>query len=428
MITKAALLAAGDSTRMLPLSANMPKHLLPVAGEPLIFHTLRGLSSAGIKETLVVHGYHGEEIQKAIDSHDWTPMSISYVFQKERKGTAHAAAHAREFAHGEPVLLMYGDVMVGPNTFPGLMTLYGRGKLDMILSVTPIEDPSPYGVVTVDHDKATGLIEKPTPEQSNSKLVNAGVYIAGPKIWDAIDRTKLSSRGEFEITDSIAMLIKQGSVGAYHLPSWWLDVGKPWDLLKANELVLSTAVRRIEGEIEQGAIIKGNVIVERGTSIKSGAYIEGPAFIGSGCVVGPNCYIRASTSLCSGVRIGNAVEVKNSIIMDGTHVGHLSYVGDSVIGRKSNFGAGTITANLRHDDQPVWVTVKNQRMSSGRRKMGAVIGDDVKTGIGTLLSPGVIVHQGARTGIGVIVDKDIPPGVLVVADGPKKIVQLNPEH
>jgi bifunctional UDP-N-acetylglucosamine pyrophosphorylase/glucosamine-1-phosphate N-acetyltransferase len=128
------------------------------------------------------------------------------------------------------------------------------------------------------------------------------------------------------------------------------------------------------------------------------------------------------------VRIGNAVEVKNSIIMDETHVGHLSYVGDTIIGRKSNLGAGTITANLRHDDQPVWVTVKNHRVSSGRRKMGAIIGDDVKTGIGTLLSPGVVIHQGARTGIGVIVDKDIPPGVLLMTEETKKTTQLNPEH
>jgi len=428
MIVKAALLAAGDSTRMLPLSANMAKHLLPVAGEPLIFHTLRGLRSAGIRETLVVLGYHGEEMQKVIDSRDWAPMKISYVFQKERKGTAHAAAHAREFAHNEPIILMYGDVMIGPDTFPGLMTLHGKGKFDTILSVTPVDDPSPYGVVTVDHDRATGLIEKPTPEQSNSKLVNAGIYVAGPKLWDAIDKTGLSPRGEYEITDSIMMMIKQGTVGAYRLPSWWLDVGKPWDLLKGNQLVLNAAVRKIEGDVENGAVIKGNVIVERGATIKSGAYIEGPAFVGSGCVVGPNCYIRASTSLSHGVRIGNAVEIKNSIIMDDTHIGHLSYVGDSIIGRKSNFGAGTITANLRHDDQPVRVTVKNQRLSSGLRKMGAVIGDNVKTGIGTLLSPGVVLHQDARTGIGVIVDRDIPPGVLVIAEEPKRIIHLNPEN
>jgi bifunctional UDP-N-acetylglucosamine pyrophosphorylase/glucosamine-1-phosphate N-acetyltransferase len=99
--------------------------------------------------------------------------------------------------------------------------------------------------------------------------------------------------------------------------------------------------------------------------------------------------------------------------MDNTSVGHLSYIGDSVIGRKVNFGAGTITANLRHDDQPVRVTVKGKRVSSGRRKLGAIIGDGAKTGIGTLLAPGVVLHQDARTGIGVVVERDVAPGKLV---------------
>jgi acetyltransferase-like isoleucine patch superfamily enzyme len=89
-----------------------------------------------------------------------------------------------------------------------------------------------------------------------------------------------------------------------------------------------------------------------------------------------------------------------------------------------NFGAGTITANLRHDDEHVRVMIKGQRVSSGRRKMGAIIGDDVKTGIGTSISPGVVIHQNARTGIGVIVDKDIPADTLVIADQPKRSIDL----
>ena len=161
--------------------------------------------------------------------------------------------------------------------------------------------------------------------------------------------------------------------------------------------------------------MKGNVIVEKGALVKSGAYIEGPALIGEDSVVGPNCYIRAHTSLGKKVKIGNAVEIKNCIIMDNTNVGHLSYVGDSVIGERSNFGAGTITANLRHDDRTVFVTVKGERFDSKRRKMGAIIGDDVKTGIGTSIGPGIVIHQGARTGIGVIVDRDIEANKILIA-------------
>ena len=223
------------------------------------------------------------------------------------------------------------------------------------------------------------------------------------------------------------MLIEKGIVGGYSLPSWWLDIGKPWDLLEANKMILSQTQTKIEGIVEDGAVIKGVIIVQKGAVIKTGAYIEGPALIGENAVIGPNCYIRAYTSIGKNVKIGNAVEIKNCIVMDDTNIGHLSYVGDSVIGRGSNFGAGTITANLRHDNGDVSVTVKGKRESSGRRKLGAIIGDNVKTGIGTSISPGVILHQGARTGIGVIVDKDIEANKLVIAKQDQKVIDLKSE-
>ncbi len=423
---KAALMAAGNSTRMLPLTAHRPKHLLPIAGTPLIFHTLKALQEAGIEETLIIYGYQGDLLRCAIDSQDWGKMIISYIEQTERKGTAHAAGYAREFAGADDIILMNGDVLTAPDTFTTLIEFHKNHDFKHVLTVLPVDDPSAYGIVEVEGEKAIDLIEKPKPDQMVSNLCNMGIYAAGPALWDAIDRTQLSPRGEYEITDSIMMLIKEGVVGVHQIPSWWMDLGRPWDLLEANERLMSDAVRRIDGTVEDGATIKGNVIVETRALIKSGAYIEGPVYIGPDCVIGPNCYIRAYTSLGRKVKIGNAVEIKNSIIMDNTNVGHLSYVGDSIIGVGSNFGAGTITANLRHDNADIKVTVKGERISSGRRKLGAIIGDGVKTGIGTSISTGVVLHQGAKTGVGVIVDCDIPPNTLVIAKQPKQEIELKP--
>ena len=413
---------------MLPLTANRPKHLLPIAGSPLIFHTLRALRDAGIRETLIIYGYRGDLLREAIDAVDWGKMAISYVEQTERKGTAHAAGHAKEFAGNDDIIVMNGDVLTSPDTFTTLIDFHKKHDFGLTLTVLPVEDPSAYGIVEMKGVQAVDLIEKPKPDQMVSNLCNMGIYAASPALWDAIDRTPLSQRGEYEITDSIMMLIKEGKVGVHQIPSWWLDLGKPWDLLEANEKILREVPRRIEGTVEDGATIKGNTIVESSATIKSGAYIEGPAYIGPECVVGPNCYIRAYTSLSRKVKIGNAVEIKNSIIMDNTNVGHLSYVGDSVIGMRSNFGAGTITANLRHDNADVKVTVKGARISSGRRKLGAIIGDDVKTGIGTSIATGVVLHQGARTGIGVIVDRDIPPNTLIIAKQPKQEIEMKPRE
>ena len=414
---KAALMAAGESTRMRPLSVNMPKHLLPVAGKPLIFHTLNQLREAGVKQVLVIRGYHADKLQEGIDSHDWSPMTVSYITQDERKGTAHAAMFAREFAGDDDILLMNGDVLVGPGAFEGLIKQHNdNDACNLTVSVMAIEDPTAYGIVVVKDGRAKDLIEKPTKGQQTSNLVNAGIYAASPALWDAIEKTGSSSRGEYEITDSIRMLIEKGTVGAFTIPSWWLDVGKPWDLLEANKLILDNIASRIEGVIEEGATIKGTAVVESSATVRTGAYIQGPVYIGEESVVGPNCYIRAHTALCKKVKIGNAVEIKNSIIMDHTNVGHLSYVGDSIIGQRSNFGAGTITANLRHDNKPVKATVKGKRISTGRRKMGAIIGDDVKTGIGTLLSPGVMLYPGVQTGIGAVIERDIGAGKLVVTE------------
>jgi UDP-N-acetylglucosamine diphosphorylase/glucosamine-1-phosphate N-acetyltransferase len=413
---KAALMAAGESTRMKPLSVNIPKHLLPIAGKPLIFHTLEHLRDAGIKEVLVIRGYHADKLREAIDSYDWSPMVVSYITQDKRNGTASAAILAKKFAGDRDLLLMNGDVITGPGTFEGLIKQHKKANHDMTLSVVPIEDPTAYGIVIVKERNVTDLIEKPTKDQLTSNLVNAGIYAVGPTLWDAIDKTKPSARGEYEITDSIRFLIKKGTVSAFTIPSWWLDVGKPWDLLKANKLILDEMESRIEGTIEVGAVIKGTAIIEPSATVKSGAYIQGPVYIGEESVVGPNCYVRAHTTLCKKVKVGNAVEIKNSIIMDNTNVGHLSYVGDSIIGQRSNFGAGTITANLRHDNEPVKATVKGLRVSTGRRKMGAIIGDDVKTGIGTLLSPGVMLYPGAQTGIGAVIERDIGADKLVMTE------------
>ena len=150
----------------------------------------------------------------------------------------------------------------------------------------------------------------------------------------------------------------------------------------------------------------------RSARIRSGAYIEGPVFIDEEADVGPNCFIRSGTSLGKKVRVGNAGEIKNSIIMDGTHVGHLSYVGDSVLGEKCNLGAGTITANLRFDDGRIKMMIKDKVVDTGRRKLGAILGDNVKTGIKSLFMPGVKVGANTWVGANFMVERDLPANVV----------------
>jgi bifunctional UDP-N-acetylglucosamine pyrophosphorylase/glucosamine-1-phosphate N-acetyltransferase len=153
--------------------------------------------------------------------------------------------------------------------------------------------------------------------------------------------------------------------------------------------------------------VDGRLQVGKGTKILPGVVIEGDVIIGDHCKVGPNCYIRGSTSIGDKCHVGQAVEIKNSILLPGTNVGHLSYLGDSILGEKVNFGAGTITSNLRHDGGAHRSPVAGRMADTGRRKLGAIVGDGVHTGIHTSLYPGRKLWPKTSTLPGAIVDKDI---------------------
>jgi len=236
------------------------------------------------------------------------------------------------------------------------------------------------------------------------------LYAFSKEIFDKINQTQASIRREWELTDALSLLIEDGKMvlASRIAKSDWIDIGRPWDLIEANSWALKRMEHKVFGTVENGAHLIGPVSVAETARVRSGAYIEGPSFIGEGSDIGPNCYIRPCTSVGKSVRIGNACEVKNSIVMDGTHMGHLSYVGDSIVCERCNLAAGTITANLRLDDGQVKMLVKDKVVDTGRRKLGAVLGAGVKTGIHALLMPGVKIGPRSWIGANFTVQRDVP--------------------
>lgn len=186
----------------------------------------------------------------------------------------------------------------------------------------------------------------------------------------------------------------------------------PWDLLRANERFVGTIQPplSIEGDIHPSAVIEGIVHLGPGSRILPGVFIEGNVVIGANCKVGPNCYLRGSTSIGDKCHIGQSVEIKNCLILSNTNVGHLSYVGDSVLGEGVNFGAGTTTSNLRHDGLNHRSLVGGVLVDTGRRKFGAVVGDGVHTGINTSIYPGRKLWPHTTTRPGDVVDRDVVSG------------------
>ena len=182
----------------------------------------------------------------------------------------------------------------------------------------------------------------------------------------------------------------------------------PWDLLRANELFVSSLTENIiEGDVHPSAVIEGVIHLGPGTRILPGVFIEGNVVIGANCKVGPNCYLRGNTSIGDRCHIGQSVEIKNCLILSKTNVGHLSYVGDSVLGEGVNFGAGTTTSNLRHDGKNHLSSVDGVLVDTGRRKFGTIVGDGVHTGINTSIYPGRKLWPDTTTRPGEIIQQDL---------------------
>lgn len=398
--TKAVIIAAGSGTRMLPLTKNRSKVMLPVANRPLLWHIITSVAKAGVRDFVLVVQDGAADIREYFGDGSDFGVSIQYAVQKEQLGTAHAIYCARDFVDG-PFIVLNGDVLFNaPDIIPLLSTTSGNA----VICAFEAHDVSQFGILELGQvsDDASGnmpdvvdLVEKPEHHESN--LANAGIYLFPECVFDEIEATEKSPRGEYEITDTLISMIKKIRVQCHKL-DFWMDVGRPWDMLAANEHVLKMVRSEIKGEVEEGAVLKGDVVVGEGTIIRSGAYIVGPVVIGDDCIIGPNCFIRPSTTLGNHVHIGNAVEIKNSVIMDNTNIGHLSYVGDSVIGTGSNFGAGTKVANLRHDGRTVRMMIKGNLVDTNRRKLGVIMADDVHTGINTSINTGVVLERDTMLG------------------------------
>ncbi|MCJ7699528.1 sugar phosphate nucleotidyltransferase [Candidatus Bathyarchaeota archaeon] len=407
---KAAILAAGEGVRLQPITATRPKHLIKVAGKPVLAHCLNALKHAGVVEAVIVVHYMADAIRHYCGDGKKFGLKLEYAEQKALLGTGNAVSIVEPYMTGD-FLLVNGDIMFTSESVKNVADLHVKDKPAVTMAVVPVEKPENYGIVEVENDKnVTRVVEKPKREEAPTNLANAGIYAFSPEIFAKIKQTSATPRGEWEIPDALSQLINEGRpVLAVKVPGTdWLDIGRPWDLLEANRWALERMKPKQLGLIEDGAHLVGPVAVAETARIRSGAYVEGPTFIDEECDIGPNCYIRPCTSVGRKTRIGNACEVKNSIIMDNVHVGHLSYVGDSVLGEHCNLGAGTITANYRFDAGTIKMTVKEKVTDSDRRKLGAILGDHVKTGINALFMPGVKVGNGSWVGPNVMVQRDLP--------------------
>jgi len=395
---KAVILAAGEGNRMRPLTATRPKVMLPIANKPIMEHLLIEARGAGVKEFILIVGYCDQQVRDYFGKGERLGVDISYCEQRKQLGTADALKLV-ESRLDDNFLVMNGDVVVKRNDIGRLINSHNMTTL----SVIEVKDPRGLGMVELKKDRVVRIYEK--TEKPPTNMANAGLYLFTPDIHDAIARTPKSPRGEYELTDSLQLLMEAGQEIACQEIKDWTDLSYPWNLLSANESLLAGLEPSKQGEVEANVTINGPVVIGQKTVVRSGAYINGPVIIGEGCDIGPNCFIRPSTSIGDFCHIGAAVEVKNSIIMKGTKIPHHNYVGDSVIGEQCNLGAGTKIANLRLDKKNIGVS----GVDTGRRKLGAIIGDHVETGINASINVGCVIGNNTFIGPGAVVSGVISP-------------------
>jgi glucose-1-phosphate thymidylyltransferase len=397
---KAIILAAGEGVRCRPLTLTRSKVMLPVANRPIIEHVIDSLEKNGITDIILIVGYEKERIMDYFEDGLNFGVKIKYVEQKAQLGTAHAIAQAKELIEPEEseFLVLNGDNLVESKTIADLLKNY---EGDASILTVRMEDTAGYGVVLKERKKVTQILEKRPGDVS--RIVNTGIYVFKPQVFETIEKTPISENGEYAITDTLQIMIDEGkTVTAVPTESKWLDAAHAWDLLKANSIVLNSARNfKVDGEIEEGVVLRGKVAIGKNTKIRSGTYIIGPAVIGDNCDIGPNVVILPSTTIGDNVSIRSFTEIQNSIVMNDCRIYSHGQISNSVIGSNNTIGSGFFV------EEKEGLLIIMNGIIHRPPKLGTIFGDDNRIGNSVLVKAGVTIAVDCQVESGNTIYKDL---------------------
>src|SRR5215208_4467796 len=312
---KGLILSGGAGTRLRPITHTSAKQLVPVANKPVLFYGIEALVEAGIKEVgIIIAPDTGEEIRQAAGDGSAFGASITYIEQEAPLGLAHALLTAEEYLGQSSFVMYLGDNLLR-NGIVELVEVFRRSEPDALILLTPVDDPSSYGVAELNGDRVVRLVEKPKDPPSDLALV--GVYMFAPTIFKAAHSIEPSGRGELEITDAIQHLVDSGlRVDSHVVHGWWKDTGQVQDMLDANRLILDE-VEAHHGGQETEARVEGRVYVSEGALVERST-IRGPAIIGRGARISDS-YVGPYTAVGDDVVIENS-EIEHSIVLAGSAI------------------------------------------------------------------------------------------------------------
>ena len=391
MIEQAVVLAAGEGQRLRPFTATKPKVMIKVANRPILEYVVSALKAAGIFDIVMVVGYRKERIMDYFGDGRKFGVKISYAFQNQQLGTAHALKQAESMVR-DTFILLPGDNIVDVMTVKSAMTE------PYVLVYKRVKEISKYGAIVLDNGRVREIVEKPREEISH--LANTGIY--------SLDREIFENIGEVtSIVEVLNRMIGEGyRIKGVECSGKWYDVVYPWDILRVNDLAMDFEGKRIGGKVEPGVTIYGNVVVGDGATIRSGTYIRGPAVIGDNCEIGPNAVIFPSTSIGDNVSIGPFSVVSNSVIGSNVKIGSNAHIEDSVI------DDGTVIS-------PHFTAISGDaEITAGgelhKVRAGVFVGEDCSIGANVSAEPGSVIGNMVKVSPMKVLRGNIPDGSTVL--------------
>jgi bifunctional UDP-N-acetylglucosamine pyrophosphorylase/glucosamine-1-phosphate N-acetyltransferase len=409
---KAVILAAGQSSRFKPLSDNRHKGLTEVLGKPIIEHTIEELGNIGVDEVIVVQG-SDKRFEQGLD------VEADFVVQENPEGMGHALRQAENLLD-DRFLVLNPYHATSSHIIKELIAKSERENTDLGFVSRKTDNPEDYGILHLEEGKAVGVTEKPQKGEAPSDKRIVGMYLLNEKIFNYMDEVET---WEYQFEDALDLQASNTPGSVLEIEEETSSIKYPWNLFEFLEELMEDAESNISrnAEIAESAEIVGDVIIEEESKIHEGAVIKGPVYIGKNVTVGNNTVVRDHVALERGVTIGANTEVKNSVFQPGSSL-HSEYFGDSIVGRDTKIGAGTITANRKFRKDGARPEIdseligKDYKENTGRTFMGAVIGDNVDIGVNVSLMPGVQIGSDAKIGPETVVHENVNQGETVFVD------------
>ena len=330
---KGIILHGGHGTRLRPLTHTGPKQLLPIANKAMSQYALEDLKTAGIKEIGIIIGdVYPEKVKEYYGDGSKFGVKITYVYQDQPKGIAHAIRLCKNFIGSDKFIVYLGD-----NVLRKDLTDYTKKfqsfDSDAMILLCKVDDPQRFGIAELDGNKIKKIMEKPKIPPSDLAVI--GIYFLSPKIFDIIDKLKPSWRNEFEITEALQLLMDEGNTITYDtVTGWWKDTGTPEDIIHANKLVLNSIGTENQFLIDSDATINDQIVIGKNSKISKDSSIIGPIIIGNNCTIGSTSQLGPHVSIGDNCNIQQC-KIQNSIIMKNCSIDAKINLIDSIVAHGS---------------------------------------------------------------------------------------------